>query len=507
MNNWQIEAVGPLAGDSVLKPLKVIPEGISKSITQSALISKNVTSSLISASLHCTLPPTAVNDTTSASASIVGDLMGDMIKNLESLIQMSYGCGEQNMLNFVPNVVALIYLESTGQISDSLRSKAISFAENGYQRQLTYKRSDGSFSAFGNSDTSGSTWLTAYVIKSFLWARPYIQIDSAVIKSGLAYITSKQNSDGSFREDGRVIHSDMQGGSSKGLAMTAYISIVLSEEMDEFEDFTDARNKALNYISDNLDVKDVYASAISSYALYLGNHSDFSWAYEKLLLAKIESPDQIRWEKPSTNTQDQNSWWWNCQPRSNDIEITAYALQLIQNFDIAQGVKIAKYLVSQKNAFGGYGSSQDTVVGLTALAGFSIKFHSTAGTLDIHLVPDLGSEFNAQVNAANMLTVQVVNLNPLARELNVTSGVGSVGSAIVSLTCNFYVVDEETSPRFQITQRFVRPCKQFLKSQICLNYIPRDGDIASNMALMKMTLPSGYTYDSDNITPDFIRVS
>lgn len=29
---------------------------------------------------------------------------------------------------------------------------------SGYERQLTYQRDDGSFSAFGSSDTSGSTW-------------------------------------------------------------------------------------------------------------------------------------------------------------------------------------------------------------------------------------------------------------------------------------------------------------------------------------------------------------
>lgn len=28
----------------------------------------------------------------------------------------------------------------------------------GYQKQLSYQRGDGSFSAFGDSDTSGSTW-------------------------------------------------------------------------------------------------------------------------------------------------------------------------------------------------------------------------------------------------------------------------------------------------------------------------------------------------------------
>lgn len=30
--------------------------------------------------------------------------------------------------------------------------------ESGYQQELTYKRKDGSFSAFGSVDPNGSTW-------------------------------------------------------------------------------------------------------------------------------------------------------------------------------------------------------------------------------------------------------------------------------------------------------------------------------------------------------------
>ena len=36
--------------------------------------------------------------------------MGPSINNLHSLIRMPFGCGEQNMLLFVPNIVAIEYL-------------------------------------------------------------------------------------------------------------------------------------------------------------------------------------------------------------------------------------------------------------------------------------------------------------------------------------------------------------------------------------------------------------
>lgn len=487
--------------------MKVIPEGIPKSITNSTLIMKNQTISNYTTILTCTLPASAVADTTSAAATIVGDLLGDTLSNLANLIQISYGCGEQNMLNLVPTIIVLFYLTVTGQATPDLRARGISYGEDGYQRQLGYRRSDGSFSAFGNSDPVGSTWLTAYCIKTFILAEQFFDIDQTVIQSGFDFILSKQNKDGKFREDGNVIHKDMQGGSSDGLAMTAYIAIVLTEGLGKYPQYKEARDLALSFIVANLDTNDVYDLAISCYALQLGKHVSFDFFYKKLLELRIETADKIHWEKPE-QIQDQNSWsYWN-QPRSSDIEISSYALLVIANTDILLAAKIAKYLVSQKNAFGGYGSSQDTVVGIAALASFSVIFHSSAGSLKFKLTPDRGAVINAEVNAGNLLALQAFDLDPLARKLNVFCSAASKGSAIVSLTCNFYEVDMETAPRFVINHSFDdRSCKKSLRSRICVNYVARGDDNESNMALVKMTFPSGYKYSPDNQLPESVRVN
>lgn len=77
--------------------------------------------------------------------------------------------------------------------------------EIGYQRQLSYRHEDGSFSAFGPiSSNSGSTWLTAFVIQAFISARPYIFIDKAIIEKALTWLVSKQEISGKFKEQGRI---------------------------------------------------------------------------------------------------------------------------------------------------------------------------------------------------------------------------------------------------------------------------------------------------------------
>ena len=60
-----------------------------------------------------------------------GDLLGQSINGLGSLLQMPYGCGEQNMLNFAPDVYILKYLETTGQSVGSVYNDAMQFISAG----------------------------------------------------------------------------------------------------------------------------------------------------------------------------------------------------------------------------------------------------------------------------------------------------------------------------------------------------------------------------------------
>lgn len=76
---------------------------------------------------------------------------------------------------------------------------------------MTYQHSDGSFSAFGDRDPSGSTWLTAFVVKSFAQASPYIYIDPQVVGKAINWLLNQFDEEtGVFGEPGNVIHKEMQ---------------------------------------------------------------------------------------------------------------------------------------------------------------------------------------------------------------------------------------------------------------------------------------------------------
>ena len=112
---------------------------------------------------------------------ITGNYLTQTIEGLEKLLQMPFGCGEQNMILFAPNVFVTRYLKETGQMKPEVMAKAERLMITGYQRELTYRRNDGCFSAFGNQDQEGSLWLTAFVLKTFAQAKDLIYMDDAVL--------------------------------------------------------------------------------------------------------------------------------------------------------------------------------------------------------------------------------------------------------------------------------------------------------------------------------------
>ena len=78
----------------------------------------------------------------------------------------------------------------------------------------SYKRDDGSYSAFGSRDESGSLWLTAFVAKCFVYTS---QVRSELVlqlkghvTDAFRFVAANQNEDGSFNDPGRVIHKSMQ---------------------------------------------------------------------------------------------------------------------------------------------------------------------------------------------------------------------------------------------------------------------------------------------------------
>ncbi|GAB6021604.1 CD109 molecule [Chamberlinius hualienensis] len=488
-----VSAISPKAGDALNKKLLVKAEGSPQYFNKAVLVDLR-NASKFEAAINVTIPSFAVKDSEHVEVSAIGDIMGPTVNNLDKLIKMPYGCGEQNMVNFVPNIAVADYLKTTNQLTEKLKNKAVKFMEAGYQRELTYKRSDGSFSAFGSSDKFGSTWLTAFVVRSFKQAKPYISIDDNVIDSALRFLESNYVND-SFHENGEVHNKRLQGGASEGVALTAYVTLAFLENSDK-SDYHNVTKRAVSQLESKVDeVEDPYDLALLTFALHKANSSAKDDAFGRLLKKSEKKGDVVHWKKPEP-ARPENSSIFYYPPPSVDIEMTAYALMShLERGLITEAIPIMKWLITQRNENGGFASTQDTVVGIQGLASMASHITSPDGAkMDVNFEYD-GRQKKVELNKENAMVLQREDLPPETREIDIKAEGKGVG--IVQVTWSYNLDNRTQSPVFDITPKVKQIDKDSFDLTVCAIYEGEDKN--SNMAVIEMNLPSGYVVDSETL--------
>ena len=231
-----VKAQSTTQADASERVLIVKPEGAEREYTTSKFLDIDESTG---ASETLELPTAVPTDTglVPGSASVrftaTADLMGASIEGLDRLVRLPTGCGEQNMITFAPIISVRKYLDATGGLTKKLEADTDKYMTTGYQRELTYRRSDNGFSAFGDSDAESSMWLSAFVLRSFAQADTYVYVDPQVLMTTSAWILSKQQDNGVFPTFGRVIHTDMKGGAAGSeLTLTAYVTLALLESQE-----------------------------------------------------------------------------------------------------------------------------------------------------------------------------------------------------------------------------------------------------------------------------------
>ncbi|XP_054284946.1 CD109 antigen-like isoform X2 [Macrosteles quadrilineatus] len=492
----KVTATSAVAGDTVERKLLVKPEGETQYKNKAVFIDLR-NSNTFNQNITLDMPAYIVPGSERIEVSAVGDILGPSIPNLANLIKMPFGCGEQNMLNFVPNIVIIEYLKNTQQLTQAVENLALRYLEKGYQQELTYRHEDGSFSAFGKSDPSGSTWLTAFVAKSFRQAQPYISVEEQVIMDALQWLSDHQAANGSFPEVGTVSHRAMQGGAANGLALTAYTLTAFLENTRSTSQFRNTINKAIDYIVRNLDgLEDTYSLAICSYALHLAQHPTGRTAFN-LLETKAESKDDMKWFKHAASSEMDKKNPYIDEPNSPDVEMTAYTLlTYLQKGLVQDGLPIMRWLVSQQNNGGGFASTQDTVVALAALAKLAEQIISRNNDVSVQFFYRQGVAATINVNRANSMILQKQELPSKVREVQINAQ-GS-GFVIAQISYQYNVNVTAPWPRFTLDPQVDKNSdKNHLQLSICSGFVPgRDGN-ESNMAVMEVSLPSGFTVDPD----------
>ncbi|XP_041464162.1 alpha-1-macroglobulin-like isoform X2 [Lytechinus variegatus] len=453
-----------------------------------------------------------VPDSVSGKVIVTGDMLGPSLENLEHLIRLPTGCGEQNMLGFVPNIVALEYLTATNQLTDKNRDKEETLKRNmrvGYQRELNYRHRDGSFSAFGESDESGNTWLTAFVVRSLAQASKFIYVDKADMNVSMAWLKNLQDPEtGCIRSVGHLGYKAMMGGVSSESMLTAYVIVTYLEAGLPADD--EGVVKGLECVLADLDsVEDTYALAQIAYALALAETSSetdsnlsskLDQVLTKLNESAVSEGDLLYW---NSNRQASQSSYRTASTSSINIEINSYMIltQFLRNTpDVARQKTslTVRWLIKYRGAQGGYGSTQDTVMGLTALGKFAANTDPEVSLyVDAKLVRPSGRITSRRffVNDVNRRQQSEYHFDGMLRFVNIRAR--ESGCALIQIAMNYNVMPSEKLPSFAL-KNAVEPLRS--KKGVCSDYritisVSYNNDAPdeeSNMALVTVVPPSGF---------------
>lgn len=399
------------------------------------------------------------------------------------------GCGEQTAFFYAPTLYTLIYLESTNKLNAEQKEKGISYLRSGYKRQLMFRKNDGSFSAFPNRKSS--VWLTSFVIKLFCVSSKYIEIDHQVIKSGLKYLFKHQDINGFWSESNPVMHKQLIGGINGRVPLTASILSTFSTcsrieqiNLDINQELVSSIQKAENFLNyyktdikqsnnafkialvansliDSLSYRDK-ALELLNYLSSLGDldeeQNKLSWKDEYpievaslvlLSLAEIEN-QKLSLSQKLFRVNSKNNSNIIFKSTNNQLARLLDDKEFIDKSDkLLKKISpqsIVNYLNSQKTFTGGFDSTQDTILALSALS-LHYRNQINLEQLSMNLNCDISTlkgrfKRNLQFNNENALVMKRLQLDVqqldqlIDEELSFTTKGNGLGFMSVKLKYN-----------------------------------------------------------------------
>uniref|UniRef100_A0A672FFB5 Complement C3-like n=1 Tax=Salarias fasciatus TaxID=181472 RepID=A0A672FFB5_SALFA len=490
-----------LVGDGIMKMLRVVPEGVL--VRSPKIITLDPKGGTQEEVLNSQIPKKDMipNSPTSTHISVTGRedisaLVENAIsgKSMGTLIYQPSGCGEQTMIHMTLPVIATIYLDRTNQweaVGFQKRDEALQHINTGYNRELLFRKTDGSFFAWKGRPSS--SWLTAYVAKVFAMAHGLVAVQEEYICDAIKYlILNAQQPDGMFQEIGTVFHGEMIGdvkGTDSDASMTAFNLIAMQESRAicnaTVNSLSNSIDKAVAYLENRLEsLTNPYAVAMTSYAL--ANEGKLN----REILYKFVSPELSHWPVPKGHIYT--------------LEATAYALlALVKTKAFEDARPVVRWFSQQQCVGGGYGSTQATVMVYQAVSEYWINAKEPEYDLNVDiLMPGRSKPDTFKVNRENHYQTRTSKINDINQDVLVTA-TGS-GEATVKMVSLYYALPKEKESDCQrfnmslelIPEKIDDDEKVFrLKIELLYNSKERD----ATMSILDIGLLTGFTVEKDDL--------
>uniref|UniRef100_A0A8C1WTH6 Uncharacterized protein n=1 Tax=Cyprinus carpio TaxID=7962 RepID=A0A8C1WTH6_CYPCA len=502
----EAEAYSSNRNDAIRKNLKVVPQGVLTEVREKIVQinpSEHPGGSQV-VSMRSDIPRRKVPNTPASTViTVIGEEMTLTIEQAISgnfmgqLIVQPSGCGEQNMIYVTLPLIATHYLDSTKQweaVGMERRNEAVNHIRTGYQQELAFRKTDGSYGAW--LTVPSSTWLTAYVAKVFAMASDLIVIEENVICSALNWLaTKKQLPDGTFKEDAPAYHSEMVGnvrGKDADASLTAFILIAMQEgsKICAGSNLQNSMKRAIDYLLLRVhSLTSTYAVAMTSYALaHAGKLNK-----DILKSFSTQSKDGIFWQVPGQHY--------------HSLEATGYAvLALVMAKDFESAGLAVRWLGRQQSRYGGYGTTQATIMVFQAVAEYRVQVKKADIKLDLELaVQERKEKSRIAIRMSNVALARSDKFD-ITKSFNITAQ--GTGVAMLSVFSVYYALPEEKDYVCNAYELSVQMEKESAVSydgasesyQITLEYIFKDQLRSSTMSILDIGLLTGFKVDERDLS-------
>merc|ERR1719431_1671955 len=426
------------------------------------------------------------------------------------------------MVGLVPNIYLLQYLDGTKQGEPELEKKAKEFMEIGYNRQQKYNHPNGAYSIWGDKgDKDGSTWLTAFVVKSFSEAATYIGVDVALVQRSVNWLMEGQMENGCFRKRGYVHSSYLKGGASDD-SLTPFVVTALLEAKSrigvKIQD--NKLEEAVDCMLQTANTSDLYSTIVTAHAANqlvskLETRSEDRRKKLQNLEITIERKEKIEnlmeAIMKTANTSEPGSQFWDTERKLNkwgyyytsseSVEMTAYnVMSFTLRDEVPKALDSVKWLARQRNSQGGFVSTQDTVVALQALSMYAqrvtkIPLDMTVDVTEKHETVNKLNTFT--LNEGNALLLQTQKLTQLPSKLVLdTEG---AGCAMVQTVLRYNMPEVQEDNGFTITAQGNTNTIDDPSLTICAAYTGEEEQ--TGMVLIEVEMVTGW----EAINPDSLK--
>jgi hypothetical protein len=313
-----------------------------------------------------------VNGSLKASFTAFPNVVSDLMKGVEGILQEPYGCFEQTSCTAYPNAMVLDYLKSTDSRDNKTLARATDLLDRGYKRLTTFETPQKGYEWFGANPAHEG--LTAYGIMEFAdMKRAGQAIDEKMLDRTARWLLNHRDGKGGFEREKRALHDF---GRISDDILNAYIVYALAEAgyTDIKKEFETSFNKAMSS-------KDPYMLAMMANAAFSMKENGKGNEALSALVAQQEKDGSFNGSTHSITYSQGNSLI---------IETTALSIMAILKAPAKNASALnnaVHYLVSARSGSGVFSSTQGTILALKSLTEYAKFSKKTTedGTIVVYI--------------------------------------------------------------------------------------------------------------------------